>query len=460
LYQGYENLFRDSDSGWHIVNGERILTSHQVPDADPFSFSKARQPWIAWEWGADVLVGALHRGGSLRAVAFFYAVAISVVVWMWFRLNWTMGGNFLLAAALSPLLISTMTLHWLARPHVLGWIFLAGALWWAESTKHARPVHALTVAGGMAVWANIHASFVLGWFVLAVYFWRRAPWLLAAGIAAPLMNPYGWRLYEHLFRYLTDAELMSSIGEFKSFDFHASGAAQIALMLLVSMAGGTMALLLGRFEHFALAVVLTGAALRSARVLPIAALLLLPVANAAITETLRERRLLENLRAYGDRLRAIDCRMRGGVWALLTATVAFAVLRIVPVGFPSQTLPVKAYPQVPADARLFTSDAFGGFIIYHSRGTRKVFVDGRSDFYGAEFLRQYGRLVQVRPGWKEYFDSWHFSHALLPNEAPLLAGLELAGWKPVYRDETATLLAADGGDRSALSSAVYQEARQ
>ena len=50
--------------------------------------------------------------------------------------------------------------------------------------------------------------------------------------------------------------------------------------------------------------------------------------------------------------------------------------------------------------RLLAPDKFGGYLIYRFQGRMKVFFDGRSDLYGAEFLKQYARLVQVRPsGW-------------------------------------------------------------
>src|SRR5205807_3786273 len=86
LFQGYRQLFRDSDAGWHIRNGEAILATGHLPRTDPYSFTKFGQPWFAWEWAADVVVGAIHRAAGLRGVALFYGVAIAAGVWMWFRL--------------------------------------------------------------------------------------------------------------------------------------------------------------------------------------------------------------------------------------------------------------------------------------------------------------------------------------------------------------------------------------
>src|ERR1044071_9406892 len=114
LFQGYQKLFRDSDAGWHIRNGEAILASRQLPHTDPYSFSRAGEPWFAWEWGADVVVGAVHRPGGLAGVALLYGILISIVVWLWFRLHWALQGNFLLACGMAPLLLTTCSLHWMA----------------------------------------------------------------------------------------------------------------------------------------------------------------------------------------------------------------------------------------------------------------------------------------------------------------------------------------------------------
>src|SRR5215467_11149249 len=61
LFQGYQSLFRDSDAGWHICNGESILVTYSISCIDLYSFSKSGERWFAWEWAADVTTGAVHR---------------------------------------------------------------------------------------------------------------------------------------------------------------------------------------------------------------------------------------------------------------------------------------------------------------------------------------------------------------------------------------------------------------
>src|SRR5271170_8151529 len=53
-------LLTDSDTGWHIRTGEWIWKNGRIPKTDIFSFTKAGQPWFAWEWLSDVSLAAIH----------------------------------------------------------------------------------------------------------------------------------------------------------------------------------------------------------------------------------------------------------------------------------------------------------------------------------------------------------------------------------------------------------------
>jgi hypothetical protein len=493
LFEGYQKLFRDSDAGWHIRAGESMLITRELPHTDTYSFTRSGQPWFAWEWGSDVLTGVAYQAGGLTGVAFLYALAIAGSVWLWFRLNWVLGGNFLIACVFAAPMLSTANIHWLARPHVLSWLFLLAFLIGAEKVGQVpdlpssastalgrsgtRPTGYLITAGALTVlWANIHASFFFAPMICVIYavgyavrplIWnlnayvefRKARWFcLAAAVCAgaSLLNPYGWQLHRHLFTYLTDSDLMARIGEFQSFNFHAEGAFQIALTLGLAMLGAALALGQKRLPRFLLASVLIFAALRSARGLPLVGLALLPVANAAITRALATAwnlrpalgRAIDSFLAYSNRLRAIDGQFGGFALAPLAACLLFAILRMPAIaartGFPPDQFPVAASAEVeklPPSARILAPDKFGGYLIYRFRGSRKVFFDGRSDLYGSEFLTQYARLTQLRPGWRTQLDEFGFTHALLPNDYSLVQALEFLGWKRLYRDGTATLLA-------------------
>jgi hypothetical protein len=277
--------------------------------------------------------------------------------------------------------------------------------------------------------------------------------LLALGASlGTLANPYGWGLHQHVLAYLCNSGLLDHITEFQSFDFHSNGALLVTLTLVMCFGGAFAALALEKPQRFLLSILFAAMALRSVRALPVAALVLLPLASGSITRvlsqvgnlTLKLRHRLDAMLDYGDRLHAIEHGFRGFALVPFAAILVFASIRN-SAGFPVNELPVAAasaaVASLPANARILAPDSFGGYLIYRFNGDRKVFFDGRSDFYGTEFVEGYSRLVSVRPGWRKEFNRWNFTHALLPPDAPLIPALESNGWWELYRDRTAVLLA-------------------
>ena len=478
VFHGGRKLFRDSDTGWHIRTGERILITQALPRTDPYSFSRAGAPWVAWEWGSDVLMGLAHEADGLRGVTAMFALAIAACTWMWFRLHWAVGGNFYVACAMMPPMINTASLHWLARPHVFSWLFLIGAIWYAERAPFRFGLRqAIGIAAVASLWANLHASFffapVIGLIFAASHLIRPLIWDLnqaeessrarffllasAAALAGSFVNPYGWRLHAHLASYLMNGELLDRVAEFQSFNFHTAGSWQILTTLAIAAMGGTLALTQKNVAHFLLAAMFSLAALRSARALPLVALLILPLANAAFCNPLRAShqlrpgfsRWLDHAMVYAHRTLTLDRRLNGTPFAIVAIAALLLALRIpaaaARIGFPPDEFPVAAaaaIEKLPSDARLFAPDKYGGYLIYRFDGARKVYFDGRSDFYGSAFMKQYIELVEVRPGWQEILRSLHFTHALLPNRYSLGAALDQAGWKTIYKDNVCTLLEA------------------
>ncbi len=460
-------LFNDADTGWHIRTGERIVSTGLLPRADPFSFSKPGQPWVAWEWGADVAMGATFLRAGLGGIALIYGLSIAACVWLWFRLSRSAGGNLLVVCLFALPMVPTTSLHWLARPHVFSWLFLLGTVWLCE--RMPRPLRLRHLAFGAiaaAAWANCHASFFLGPAIALTYaagaYIGPMVWQIPAGrprdfimiaLAASigtLANPYGWGLHRHVFAYLSGSRLLSHIEEFQSIDFHSKGAYQVTLTVVLCFAGAFAALAERCPERFLLSLILTLAGLYSARAIPVAALLILPLASGSITGVLARagnltpafRHGIDSLLACGNRLQRTERHFGGYGLVPLFAILIFGAIRT-RAGFPPAAFPVAASAAVtslPADARILAPDTFSSYLIYRFDGRRKVFFDGRSDFYGVVMSERYLRLLELRPGWRTEFNRWHFTHALLPPDYPMVDALEANSWRELYRDRTAVLL--------------------
>src|SRR5262245_54727757 len=103
--QGAQALFRDSDAGWHIRNGETIVESMLLPHVDPFSYTRQGATWFAWEWMADAAFGAAHRSAGVAGVALLSGIVIAVAAAGAARLALSLGADWFLTAGSMVLLL-------------------------------------------------------------------------------------------------------------------------------------------------------------------------------------------------------------------------------------------------------------------------------------------------------------------------------------------------------------------
>jgi hypothetical protein len=114
-----------------------------------------------------------------------------------------------------------------------------------------------------------------------------------------------------------------------------------------------------------------------------------------------------------------------------------------PQDFPEELFPVKIVHAHAAEilaARVITTDQWADYLIY-TNPRQKVFVDGRSDFYGPEIGDQYLHLTGGQWDWKQLMAQYNFNLALLPTETPLSQLLKQSpGWRVAEDDGKRILL--------------------
>jgi hypothetical protein len=462
IFNSPRRLFTDADPGWHIRSGDLILATGEVPRVDPFSFLELNKPWYAFEWGAEILMSTAHRAAGLPGIAFLFTLVILAAVWTWFHLNGKLGGDFFVSCLLAPPFVATVQTHWLARPHVLAHLMLAGSLLYLETAPaRFRRRDALALFLTAAVWANVHGSFPL-LIVLALCYatgrWLNGKssrwywWAAACSLAGTLVNPYGLRLHQHVIRFTMSPELRPLISEWTPLDFSSVFGIQPALVVAMVALGGVLAFFQKRLHHFFVCGLLVFFALQASRGLALAALAGLPLANAAFTTWLRERAArrptsrLAKLFALSDQLKIFDANFHGAALVPLLVVLVFLWFHSPEVaartGFDPRRFPVEAaaaVDQLPPASRLMSSLAHGGYLIYRLEGRRKIFVDGRIDYYGPEPHLDAIRMLRARVGWEKLIEKYRFTHVLVENSHPLSAALEKSGWKLLHSDPLARL---------------------
>jgi len=115
-----------------------------------------------------------------------------------------------------------------------------------------------------------------------------------------------------------------------------------------------------------------------------------------------------------------------------------------PKDFPDIDFPIQIVHAHSAEilaSRVLTTDQWGDYLIYVNP-QQKVFVDGRSDFYGPETGNQYISLVNGAPDWRELLQKYDFNLVLLPREMPIVQLLRTQpDWSVTVDDGKRILLA-------------------
>jgi hypothetical protein len=469
-------LLGDAGIGWHIRTGQQILATHTIPRVDPFSTTMGGRSWYAWEWLYDLLVGQLEATLGLNGVVWFTATVIAAVFAWTFHLLILRRTNLLVALVLVLLAISASAIHFLARPHVVSWLFALAWFWILHSSEQFDPQDEKatrwlwTLPLLMLVWANAHGGFLLG-FVLLGIFWAAAVWdwfrtkearieeslaKIAAGkqvrtltrvgllsAAASLVNPYGWKLHLHVYSYLSDRFLMDHIEEFHSPDFH--GLAQKCFLILLLIAMAALAVRGRKLRPSEMLTVLFAvcAGLYASRNIPVSSLLLVMVVGPLLTE-------LGSGEGFFQRMSALESQLRGHVWPILVVMLTFWIAGAggrlasalgMDAHFDATRMPVEAVSylqQHEIKGPVLSPDYWGGYLIYRLYPAVKVVVDDRHDLYGEEFFKPYLKMWRGEPEWQEFLREHPAGCVLLPKRAALTSFLmENSEWKPIYTDDVA-----------------------
>jgi hypothetical protein len=127
---------------------------------------------------------------------------------------------------------------------------------------------------------------------------------------------------------------------------------------------------------------------------------------------------------------------RYSVW-MVVAVVALACSGAAiawPRDFPTELFPIAmihAHEQEILAARVLTTDQWADYLIY-LHPEQKVFVDGRSDFYGSEIGDRFLRVMQGLPRWEKVITAYGFDLVLIPVDT---AVAQLLKQSPQWRVE-------------------------
>ena len=314
-----------------------------------------------------------------------------------------------------------------------------------------------------ALWVNLHSGFFLGLVLLGCFIagegaqrllgcvhertltWRQMRNLalaLGASVLAALLNPNTYEMLIYPFETLGSRAMQTYIQEWASPNFHQTQYWPFALLLLGTAAAMALSqrpvdltdLLL--FGSFGLA------GLVSARHIPLFAVVATPVLTRHLVKGPAGKFL--------SRFQLSTPSRSGGLavlnWALLLVIGMGCALRCAQVIGNNPRALREFYPMAALDyveksglgqTRMYNSYNWGGYLLW--RGY-EVFIDGRADVYGDDFINEYLLAYRVRSDWRKPLDKYGADYVLIESRASFATLLEESlDWEQVYRDEVAVI---------------------
>jgi hypothetical protein len=368
-------------------------------------------PGIMWLHGLSLLVLTLVVFRVARANAGILASSLAVAL-----------GLVAMGASLSP------------RPHMLTYIFLAATVgvWLACAQSLRTPWLLIPLTW---VWAMCHGMWFTGPIVgfaicaglaldgrgSARQLWRMLSVPVVSVLAAAL-TPIGPSL---LLAPFAVGEVGAFITEWQPPDFRSLSPACGALLVAIVVFTWARA---GRripWTHVLLLAVACGWILIATRTVTLGAVIVVPLAAAAIHSWLD----------YKPERQSIS------EWRLVlgSAVVALALITLLvprassdPSGVPSDLGP--ALQALPPDTPVLNDYAIGGWLRWADPEIDPL-IDGLTEAYTVDELRDYATMTTVSRGWEELVAGSQADVALLPQNSPLAVALEdRLGWRVTGTD--------------------------
>jgi hypothetical protein len=454
-------VFVEGDSWWQITIGRLILSTHTWPTADSYSFTMRGTAFVAHDWLGDVVMAIAVRLAGLQGLAaLFVFLAISLAVLIYYY-AWLRSRSVLGAGIATVLVLQVAEPIFGMRPQMLGYAFLIVTLICLEHFKQGRPKALWPLPLIFLLWVNAHGSFVLGFFVLGVY-WasglvqfssnfleakRWTPeqrlhllWISLLSLVAAMVTPYGARLAVYPVEMVTNQRfIMFAITEWQSLQFSTHYAHVFLALLLLILLLQVAKPVTYRLETLGLLLFAIAESCLHARFLMFFAIIFAPVLATFLSNWLPANRPTED---------------HPFVNAVLISAVALGIVALFPSFSKLKAMLATTYPvgavrylqEHPGLGNMFNTDLWGGYLIW-AIPERKVFIDGRMDIYEyGGVLRDYYNFINLQENPDQFFEKYGLKAALVKPGDPITRYLQtLPDWTIVFRDSTSIIFARASG---------------
>lgn len=459
----------DGDLPRHILTGNLILQTHNVPTTDIFSFRTVGYPSIPHEWLSQVLFAGAYNWLGLDGVVLMTALIIMLTWSIVYHQALRKSISFFAALIFTVLAVGAGQIHVLPRPHIFTYILTAIWIALLGHIDEHKPRAWWPLPLVMILWVNLHGMFVIGILIWGIYLagdfldhpsraWfssTKAKNLMIGGalsLVTTFFSPSGTDIWKAIASLGSNAYITSRIPEYQSANFHLPETWPFIILLLFVLVGFARTTQKVSWIHILLVVSFTGFALYSSRMIPMFAIVVAPVAAKLFADWIQNEYPQSQLLVIERNIHKINLLSNGLVWILVTilaVTMLFNSGKAIDSKnqgnkFDERFFPVEATKWLqnhPQDGRMFNEFDWGGYLLLNLWPDQEIFMDGSTHIYGEELTREYERVITMDVGWEDILPKYDVTWVILRANSPLAGRLSAsADWRIVYSDPTSSIL--------------------
>ena len=459
---------RSYDVWWHLQLGQDILRTREIGLHDDYSHSARGNFRPPQQWLFEVLEAAVHGGGGERGLVWLRMVLAAASLGLLAALLVRRRSSYLIAVVMLVLVASASMPNVTCRPHLVMPLLLLALVSILTGSKRRPWLQWLTPLV-FVVWANVHASFMLGLGVVGAWMVYRAcgsgdkigdglKWsgrglaesagVLVASVAGCMVNPVGVKLLAYSLKYLPGGEYAYAAQAVQEWQAPAIGSLDMAATTLVLVGGALVVLVRWRqvsvFEVLVMGLMLV-MGLRWERAAMPAAIVMAWVVAPVLSEWVRgvSPGLMGWRRGSEDEPErvlpvALVVVMLVGVLAISRPVVAKRALN-------EGLFPVAAADWIESHdlaGNMYNPYQWGGYLIHRLYPRHRVFIDGRVDMYGEEVFRDWLALREATDDWEQIASRYGVKWGLAEADGALTEAVRSsANWQVMYEDRQAVVFA-------------------
>lgn len=455
-----------ADLGWHLAAGKFIVTNQSLPYFDTFTFSLPGHPYIAYSWLTEVIIYLFYTKLNLWGITLTLASTTALGLYLQYFTTKKLLTKPVLAVLILPLIpffiiFASLRTH---APTILCLSILSYILInypsktplavkpWALKTKF------IYLPFLFFLWANLHAGFALGLFILIIWITskiiryqikqkslqltqshKHIILFLFLSASATLLNPYQLQLH----KFIYNLTFNSSTHHFNKdwlplFSTNFSQAFQI-FPLLLSLQTFITLKYTKRYQHQKLIIfILFLLTLKSVRFAMPLLIFMTPLFIKSIEKIfLTKNNHLKLSSALPLILLAIP------IYKFQKQLISQTICTNNSINCYAQfgNYPLEAInylKQNNIQGNILNHYNWGGFLLWQLP-QNKYYADGRMDNFfknNHSFLDEFTVIAFGQPGWQQIIFSYPLDAILMPSSWPLRIDFQQnPNWELVYQDE-------------------------